>query len=133
MLVWADPSACALAKLSVMVSVRSKQTLQLCAALITGCTALKSLCFVFGHECATVLCVGLIAGKVQVPGCLHLYDVVVVNLAVQMLNCLFSYTAIALAVAVAALLHYSLALQQTEKLEPPRPPAIRRKYCKHKH
>ena len=120
-------------KLSAMVSVRSKQSVQLCAALLTGCTAIRSLCLVLGHECVTVLCVCLITGKVQVPGYLHLYDVVLVNLTVQMLNCLLSYTTLTLAAAVAALLHYSLALQQTEKLEPPRPPAIRRKYCKHKH
>lgn len=133
MLLWADPSACVLLKLSVMVSVRSIQSVQLCAALIAGCTAIRSLCFVLVHECVTVLCTCLITGKVEVPGYLHLYDVVVVNLAVQMLNCVLSYTVLALAAVVAALLHYSLALQQTEKFQPPRPPAIRRKYCKHKH
>lgn len=132
MSIWADPSARALWKLSAMVSVSYKQGVQLGALLCAGQSVTKSLGCVVGHECLTVLCLCLIAGQVKAPGYLHLYDVIVVNFLVQILNCLLSYSALVLAVVVASLLYYSLALQHVEQLDPQRPPPIRRKYCKHK-
>jgi len=132
MSIWADRSARALWKLSAMVSVSSSQGVQLCALLCTGGSVTKSLGCVLGHECLTVLCLCLIAGQGKVPGYLHLYDAVVVNFLVQLLNTLLSYSALVLAAVVAGLLYYSVALQHVEQLDPQHPPAIRRKYCKHK-
>lgn len=132
MSIWADPSARALGKLSAMVSVSSKQGVQLGALLYTGLSVTKALSCVLIHECLTILCLCLIAGQVKVPGYLHLYDVIVVNFLVQILNCVLSYSALVLAVTVAGLLYYSLVLQHVEQLDPQRPPPIRRKYCKHK-
>lgn len=67
------------------------------------------------------------------PGYLHIYDVLVLNLAVQACSCALSYTSILLTLLILALVSYSLSLQRTSSTVPQAPVAIRRKYSKHKH
>lgn len=127
-----DPSARALLKLTASVSVRSMQMIQLFAQLLTGLSVIRTLGCVLAHESLSVLCVSVITSQVQVPGYLYLYDLVVVNLLVQLLNCFFSYTTILLTAVAVTLLGYSLTLHTAEIPEQPQSPAIRRKYFKHK-
>ena len=130
MLVWTDPSAKALVKLSAVISVRVMQALQLGIVLLTGGNSTKAVFCVGGHETLTLFCLYLITEQVRVPGYLYLYDVITINLVVQVLNCVFPYTTLMVIAAVAVLLYYSLALQHTQVPHPPRPPAVRRKYTK---
>ena len=130
---WSDRSARVLLKLSFCVSVRTSQAVQAASLMLGGAGTGRAAASVGAHQTLTFLGVYLTVSGSSLPGYLHLYDALLLNLGVQVSACLFSYTSILLSLLILCLLRYSLTLQQVPAIIPPRPIAIRRKYSKHKH